>query len=81
MRGTEHRHEAVRHWRQSMQLAAELGMRPELAHCHRGLGALLRDTGALEQAREHLSTATTMYREMDMLFWLMQAEAELAALR
>ena len=29
-----------------------------------------------EQAQEHLTTATTMYREMDMRFWLEQAEAE-----
>jgi len=29
---------------------------------------------------EHLTTATTMYREMDMRFWLAQAEAELQAL-
>jgi hypothetical protein len=26
-------------------------------------------------AEEHLATATTMYREMDMGFWLAQAEA------
>jgi hypothetical protein len=26
--------------------------------------------------REHLATAVTMYREMDMNFWLAQAEAE-----
>jgi hypothetical protein len=32
-------------------------------------------------AQEHLGTATTMYREMDMRFWLEQAEAEVAALR
>ena len=31
-----------------------------------------------ERAKEHLTTATTMYREMDMRFWLEQAEAELA---
>ena len=30
-----------------------------------------------EQAREHLTTAATMYREMDMRFWLEQAEAEM----
>ena len=30
------------------------------------------------EAREHLITATTMYREMDMRFWLEQAEATLA---
>jgi len=29
---------------------------------------------------EHLTTATTMYREMDMRFWLEKAEAELQAL-
>jgi tetratricopeptide (TPR) repeat protein len=76
MQGTERRDEAVRCWRQSMELAAELGMRPELAQCHLGLGRLLRDTGALEQAREHFTTATRMFREMDMRFWLEKAEAE-----
>ena len=35
----------------------------------------------LSQAHEHLETATTMYREMDMRLWLEQAEAEMAALR
>ena len=37
-------------------------------------------TGARASAsrrREHLTTATTMYREMDMRFWLEKAEAEL----
>jgi len=29
-------------------------------------------------AQEHLTTATAMYREMDMSFWLEQAEAETA---
>ena len=50
-------------------------MRPLVAHCHLGLGKLYRRTGGREQAREHLTTATTMYREMDMQFWLTQAEA------
>jgi len=27
-----------------------------------------------EQARDHLTAATTMYREMDVRFWLEQAE-------
>ena len=40
-----------------------------------GLGKLDRRTGKGEQAREHLATATAMYREMDMRFWLAQAEA------
>jgi hypothetical protein len=30
-----------------------------------------------EQAQEHLTTATTAYREMGMTYWLESAEAEL----
>ena len=33
-----------------------------------------------ERAQEHLTMATTMYREMDMRFWLVQVEAELKEL-
>jgi hypothetical protein len=54
-------------------------MRPLVAHGHLGLGKLFRRTGKSEQAREHLTTATTMYREMDMGFWLEQADAEMKA--
>jgi tetratricopeptide (TPR) repeat protein len=68
------------HFRGAMGLAHELGMRPAIAHCHLGLGKLYRRTGKTEQAHEHLATATTMYREMDMRFWLEQAEAEMRAL-
>ena len=55
----------------------EFGMRSHAAHCHLGLGKLYRRTGKREHAQEHLTTATAMYREMDMRFWLEQAEAEL----
>ena len=51
-------------------------MRPLVAHCHLGLGKLYRRTGKRQEAQEHLATATTMYREMDMPFWLERAEAE-----
>jgi hypothetical protein len=44
------------------------------------VGKLCRRAGEREHAREHLTTATTMYREMDMQFWLGQAETEMAAL-
>ena len=50
-----------------------------MAHCHLGLGKLSRHTGQREQAREHMTTATTMYREMGMAYWLEQAEAEMGA--
>ena len=47
-----------------------------MAHCHLGLGKLFLRTGKRDQAQEHLAAATTMYREMDMQFWLEKAEAE-----
>src|SRR5262249_46318555 len=68
---------ARRSFEQALTLAADLEMRPLIAHCHLGLGKLYRRTGNREQAREHLTTATTMYREMDMRFYLEQAEAAL----
>jgi hypothetical protein len=55
-------------------------MRPLVAHCHLGLGKLYGRTGKLHEAHEHLTTATTMYRGMDMGFWLEQAEAEVKLL-
>ena len=70
---------AEQHYRQAMGLAEELGMRPLAAHCHLGLGMLYQRTGKRQQAQEHLARAKTMYREMDMRFWLEQAEAELRA--
>ena len=65
------------HYRQAMTLADHLGMRPLVAHCHLGLAKLYRGTGKREQAQEHLTTATTMYREMGMTYWLEKAEAEM----
>ena len=63
------------HYREALALAVPRSMRPLLAHCHLGLGKLYRGTGEREQAREHFTIATAMYREMDMQFWLEQAEA------
>jgi len=51
-----------------------------LPHCHLGLAWLSRRTGDREPAQEHLTTATTMYREMGMTYWLEQAQSETKAL-
>jgi tetratricopeptide (TPR) repeat protein len=67
-------------YRQAMTVAEELEMRPLVAHCHLGLGKLDRRTGNRAQAHEHLTTATTMYRDMDMRFWLEKAEGEMRKL-
>jgi class 3 adenylate cyclase/tetratricopeptide (TPR) repeat protein len=65
------------HYRQALALAEPRGMRPLVAHCHLGLGKLHRRTGDAAKAREHLTTASRMYREMGMTFWLQKAEAAL----
>src|SRR5262249_3082073 len=68
---------AEAHYRTAMTLAADVGTRPLVSHCHFGLGrpAAREDDGG--KARWHLMTATAMYREMGMDFWLTQAEAAL----
>jgi tetratricopeptide (TPR) repeat protein len=69
------------HYRAAMALASELGMRPLVAHCHLGLGSLDRHIGDGAKARQHLTTATALYREMGMAFWLEKAEAVLGSRR
>jgi len=54
-------------------------MRPLVAHCYLGLSKLYLRTSKPEQARKNLTAATTMYREMDMDFWLEQGEGSGAA--
>ena len=66
------------YYRQALTLATELEMRPLVAHCHLGLGKLYRRSGDHVQAHQHLMTASAMYREMDMGFWLEKAESALA---
>ena len=70
---------AEHHYRAVLAGAESLGLRPLVAHCHLGLGKLYRRTGDGVRAQEHLTTAATKYREMDMGFWLAQAEAALGS--
>jgi class 3 adenylate cyclase/tetratricopeptide (TPR) repeat protein len=69
--------QAEDYFHQALTDAAELGMRPAVAHCHAGLGKLYRRTGKREHAQKEFTTAATMFRDMDMRFWLEQAEAEM----
>jgi class 3 adenylate cyclase len=71
---------AENHYHQALALAEELGMRPLIAHCHVGFGRLYRRIGNLQRAKEHLTTATTMMRDMQMGLWLERAEGELKEL-
>ena len=71
---------ALANYTTTMASAEELGMRPLLGRCHLGLGRLYRQAGRRQQAHEHLTTATTLFRNMDMRFWLEQAEVEMGGL-
>jgi len=64
------------HYRGALALAEIGSMRPLVAHCHRGLGSLYRRTGERKD-REHLASATRMYGDMGMTYWLEQAETEM----
>jgi tetratricopeptide (TPR) repeat protein len=72
---------AEEYYHQTITLAADLSMRPLVSHCHLGLGKLYRRTGTRRDAQEHLGIATTMYREMDMTYWVEQAEANMMELK
>jgi class 3 adenylate cyclase/tetratricopeptide (TPR) repeat protein len=69
---------AEAHYRQALDLAEELGMRPLMAHCHLALGKLYAIIGRHAEARAALSAAVELYRAMEMTLWLPQAEAALA---
>ena len=71
---------AEAHYRGALSLAGPRGMRPLVAHCHLGLGKLYGRTGEREQAQERLTSATTMYRDMGMTYWLEKAEAAMREL-
>jgi len=77
-RGPPEVEQAEAHYQYALALAEELGMRPLQAHCHLSLGTLYAKTGQRQQARAELSTAIKLYRDMDMTFWLPQAEAAVA---
>ncbi len=68
------------HLRRAMSLADELGMRPMRARCLLALGLITRDAGQRAEAREILSHASTLLRDMEMTFWLATADKALAAL-
>jgi class 3 adenylate cyclase/tetratricopeptide (TPR) repeat protein len=72
--------EAEGHYRRALALAEELGMRPLIAHCHLALGAVCRQRGNGQEAQERLTTATAMYREMEMPVLLKQAQTAMEML-
>ena len=59
--------EAAEHYLvRALALAAQLGMRPLIAHCHVGLAALRRRTGGAREAADHATNAAALFHELDM---------------
>jgi len=75
-KGEAHAHQTE----EALKVATQLGMQPEVAHCRLALGKLHLRSGELRVAEEHLRTAITMYRQMNMPFWLEKAEVEIGRL-
>jgi tetratricopeptide (TPR) repeat protein len=54
------------HCEAALQIAVALGLRAYQVHCHRHLGELFAGAGEDHVAREHLTAALALYREMGM---------------
>lgn len=59
---------------EGLRLAEERGELPDLALTHFRYAELLQQKGDQAEAREQLDQAIALFREMDMPWWLEQAE-------
>jgi class 3 adenylate cyclase/tetratricopeptide (TPR) repeat protein len=62
-------------YRQAIARADELGMRPLLAQSYFGLSQLDRRTNRRANAETHLATAVTLFKILNMPFWVRRAQA------
>jgi class 3 adenylate cyclase/tetratricopeptide (TPR) repeat protein len=67
------------HYRKALSIAESHGMRPLVAHCYLGIGKVYHRTGKHQEAGEFFNSASAMYRDMNMSFWVKQAEEEMVA--
>ena len=63
-----------RHIQTAIQDAIDCGARPDRAITHYRYAELLSKKGDSALAREQLEQATILFREMEMTWWLEQAE-------
>ena len=59
-------------YKQALDLAETLGMRPLAARCHLGLGELYKKIGYPEQAKKALTAGQDLFHSMEMTFGLDQ---------
>ena len=67
-------------FKQAIEEATALQLRPLLARSELALGQLHRRAGREDSARQNLVNAVSLLKEMQMPFWLRKAETELQAL-
>ena len=66
-------------YRDALNIATELGMRPRVACTHLGLGKLYRRAGRSAEAVEHLTAAAHLFDAMAMPLWREEAASLLAS--
>jgi transcriptional regulator with AAA-type ATPase domain/tetratricopeptide (TPR) repeat protein len=71
---------ALELFRQSLDLARSLAMRPLVAHGHLALGRAYAHLGEQPLAGVHLAQAEALLREMEMALWFPEAERALRSL-
>ena len=64
-----------RHFEESIRIASESNMRPELAISHLRYAGALAMTGDTMQARCQLEICEEMFRQIGMHWWLERADA------
>ena len=69
------------YYREAMNLAAELGLRPVQARCQLHLGKMYASAGKHEPALRLLGKARALLHELEMRFWREKADEALARLQ
>jgi len=72
------RETALPPYRATVELAAELGMRPLLAIASLECGVLCQQLGTMERGRVEISAAAELFQDMEMRRWRERARAALA---
>jgi hypothetical protein len=60
-------------YRSAIVLGERLGMLPDVAHCHLGIGRLHLKKGAIEEARSEFAVAVSMYEQLSMVGYVERA--------
>ena len=61
---------------EARDLATEIGLRPELAHCLAVLGRAHARAGKTQSGQEHLEAARALFRDLGMDYWLRMLATE-----